>query len=267
MTDDKKAPDDIDEVDWDQALSEWENKTFTPEVAKDTATDKPGALSGGPVSKPLYRPPVVPSAAPRPRPPVPSVAQGGPRQGAGRAASRAARLGAEATARPAGRPLRVRRRRRGQRDADRGHPARAPPRRGCVAEVVVAWRARAALRARGEARRQRGGVLRRVAAARACGAEAHERAPGRGHHEREGRRPVAPGSRRGRADAPAVAGRPGRARARRRDVRPLRRPRAAVGPVDAPRRRGGRRAPALVGAAAAPRGGGGRGGGRRRSPR
>jgi tetratricopeptide (TPR) repeat protein len=72
MTDEKKLPDAIEEVDWDQALSEWENKSFTPEVAKDTATDKPGALSGGPVSKPLYRPPAVPQA-PRPRPPVPAA--------------------------------------------------------------------------------------------------------------------------------------------------------------------------------------------------
>lgn len=76
MTDEKKVPDEIDEVDWDQALSEWENKTFTPEVAKDTVTDKPGALSGGPVSKPLYRPPpAAPPAPPRPKPAVPAAAK------------------------------------------------------------------------------------------------------------------------------------------------------------------------------------------------
>jgi tetratricopeptide (TPR) repeat protein len=73
MTDEKKLRDSIDEVDWDQALSEWENKNFTPEVAKDTVTDKPGALSGGTVSKPLYRPPAVPQGPPRPRPQVPAV--------------------------------------------------------------------------------------------------------------------------------------------------------------------------------------------------
>jgi tetratricopeptide (TPR) repeat protein len=77
MTDAKKPPEELEDVDWDQALSEWENKTFVPEVAKDTATDKPGALSGGPVSKPLYRPPVAPPPRPKPaasapgRPPPP----------------------------------------------------------------------------------------------------------------------------------------------------------------------------------------------------
>ena len=70
MTDDKKLPDGLEDVDWDQALSEWENKTFVPEVAKDVATDKPGALSGGPVSKPLYRPPTG-AQPPRPKPPPP----------------------------------------------------------------------------------------------------------------------------------------------------------------------------------------------------
>ncbi|HEY1694273.1 MAG TPA: tetratricopeptide repeat protein [Polyangiaceae bacterium] len=69
MTDDKKLPDGLDEIDWDQALSEWENKTFVPEVAKDVATDKPGALQGGPVSKPLYRPPVAQPPRPKPGPP------------------------------------------------------------------------------------------------------------------------------------------------------------------------------------------------------
>ncbi len=70
MTDDKKLPDGLEDVDWDQALSEWENKTFVPEVAKDVATDKPGVLSGGPVSKPLYRPPTA-AQPPRPKPPPP----------------------------------------------------------------------------------------------------------------------------------------------------------------------------------------------------
>jgi tetratricopeptide (TPR) repeat protein len=70
MTDDKKLPDGLEDVDWDQALSEWENKTFVPEVAKDVSTDKPAVLSGGPVSKPLYRPPTV-AQPPRPKPPPP----------------------------------------------------------------------------------------------------------------------------------------------------------------------------------------------------
>ena len=79
MTDDKKSPDGFD--DWDQALSDWDNKTFFPEVAKDTATDKPGALAGSAPSRPLYRPPVSKpsparvSQAPRPKPsgPVPPL--------------------------------------------------------------------------------------------------------------------------------------------------------------------------------------------------
>ncbi|HEX3346114.1 MAG TPA: hypothetical protein VHS09_16135, partial [Polyangiaceae bacterium] len=72
MTDDKKLPDGLEDVDWDQALSEWENKTFVPEVAKDVATDKPGALSGGPVSKPLYRPSgAAQPPRPKPAPPLP----------------------------------------------------------------------------------------------------------------------------------------------------------------------------------------------------
>jgi cellulose synthase operon protein C len=76
MTDEKKLPDGLEDIDWDQALSEWENKTFVPEVAKDVSTDKPGTLSGGAVSKPLYRPPTVaqtlrPRVAPVPAPKAP----------------------------------------------------------------------------------------------------------------------------------------------------------------------------------------------------
>ena len=44
MTDEKKLPDGLEDIDWDQALSEWENKSFVPEVAKDVSTDKPGTL-------------------------------------------------------------------------------------------------------------------------------------------------------------------------------------------------------------------------------
>jgi hypothetical protein len=72
MTDDKKAPEALEDIDWDQALSEWENKSFVPEVAKDTATDKPAVLSGSGVSKPLYRPPTAAAPPPpRPKPPPP----------------------------------------------------------------------------------------------------------------------------------------------------------------------------------------------------
>ena len=72
MTDDKKPTNDLGDIDWDEALSEWEQTSFDPEVAKDRATAKPGALAGA--SRPLYRPPTV-SPAVRPRAPVPSVAK------------------------------------------------------------------------------------------------------------------------------------------------------------------------------------------------
>jgi tetratricopeptide (TPR) repeat protein len=72
MTDEKKGPDDSPEVDWDSALSDWESKSFVPEVAKDVITDKPAALSGSAVSRPLYRPPKVPP--PRPKAPAPPPA-------------------------------------------------------------------------------------------------------------------------------------------------------------------------------------------------
>ena len=66
MTDDKKSggagP---DEHEWDEALSEWDNKTFVPEIAKDTSTDKPAPPVA--VSKPLYRPPVPPRRSRSPR--------------------------------------------------------------------------------------------------------------------------------------------------------------------------------------------------------
>ena len=72
MTDEKKPPNDLGDIDWDEALSEWEQTSFDPEVAKDRATAKPGALAGA--SRPLYRPPTV-SPAVRPRPPIPPLAK------------------------------------------------------------------------------------------------------------------------------------------------------------------------------------------------
>ena len=53
---------DLDGVDWDSALAEWEEKSFVPEAAKDRETQSPGALQGTPppppvVAKPLYVPP------------------------------------------------------------------------------------------------------------------------------------------------------------------------------------------------------------------
>jgi tetratricopeptide (TPR) repeat protein len=70
MTDDKKPSDDKGELDWEQALSEWENTSFVPEVAKEVATDKPATLAGA--TRPLYRPPTVsPAVRPKPLAPVP----------------------------------------------------------------------------------------------------------------------------------------------------------------------------------------------------
>ncbi|MGA3123047.1 MAG: tetratricopeptide repeat protein [Polyangiaceae bacterium] len=62
MTDDKKA-DEIEDFDWDEALAEWEEKSFAPEVARDIVTDKPAALAGSPPPRPLYRPPTAPATA------------------------------------------------------------------------------------------------------------------------------------------------------------------------------------------------------------
>jgi predicted Zn-dependent protease len=86
MTDDKsdgegkKRPEEAGEVDWDSALSDWETKTFVPEVAKDVMTDKPASLSGNTVSRPLYRPP-VPSPKGGKGPPPPPARPPPPRVG------------------------------------------------------------------------------------------------------------------------------------------------------------------------------------------
>ena len=74
MTDEKKktggdgGPEGASE--WDDALSEWDNNTFVPEIAKDTSTDKPATLAIAP-SKPLYRPPSPPAPS-KPGPPAPT---------------------------------------------------------------------------------------------------------------------------------------------------------------------------------------------------
>ncbi len=69
MTDEKKKlPDELGEVDWDKALSDWDTNMFAPEVAKDVVTDKPAGLPGSKASRPLYRPPAAPPPkAPSPR--------------------------------------------------------------------------------------------------------------------------------------------------------------------------------------------------------
>jgi len=76
MTDDKKLPDEVAPFDWDQALQEWEEKSFDPEVAKDATPEKPSAAAATPASRPLYRPPTAaPSPRAKPPPPQAPVAQ------------------------------------------------------------------------------------------------------------------------------------------------------------------------------------------------
>jgi len=72
MTDEKKVPDEPEPFDWDQALLEWEEKSFDPEVAKDVVQER-AAPPPPPVSRPLYRPPTGLSTKPKPKlPPNPS---------------------------------------------------------------------------------------------------------------------------------------------------------------------------------------------------
>jgi tetratricopeptide (TPR) repeat protein len=75
---DKRDPGDkklgLDGVDWEDALAEWEEKTFLPEVAKDRETQTPGSLQGTPIppplsSKPLYVPPPESKPGSTARPP------------------------------------------------------------------------------------------------------------------------------------------------------------------------------------------------------
>ncbi len=56
MTDDKKPPREVGDIDWDQALAEWEKENFLPEIAKDVLTDKSLDHPVTPPSRPLYRP-------------------------------------------------------------------------------------------------------------------------------------------------------------------------------------------------------------------
>jgi predicted Zn-dependent protease len=76
MTDDKKTSQDLGEIDWDEALAEWDKTSFVPEVAKDVVTDKPAALAGP--TRPLYRPPTVspavkPKTQSQPPPELPQI--------------------------------------------------------------------------------------------------------------------------------------------------------------------------------------------------
>ncbi len=76
MTDEKKPAADLEGLDWDQALAEWDNNTFVPQVARDVLSDRPAALAGAAGPRPLYRPPSAPPAANRPAPGAPPAAAG-----------------------------------------------------------------------------------------------------------------------------------------------------------------------------------------------
>jgi hypothetical protein len=73
VTDKKKPPEGAEPFDWDRALSEWDEKAFKPEVAKELP---PGpAEPARPAPRPLYRPPTdLMGKAPPPRPPPPTTA-------------------------------------------------------------------------------------------------------------------------------------------------------------------------------------------------
>jgi hypothetical protein len=75
---DRKKPDELEGLDWDEALAEWEEKSFAPEVARDVVTDKPAALGGSPAQRPLYRPTTAPAAAPPTAPSLPTSAPRSP---------------------------------------------------------------------------------------------------------------------------------------------------------------------------------------------
>ncbi|MEO8797522.1 MAG: hypothetical protein ABI551_06535, partial [Polyangiaceae bacterium] len=63
MSDDKKVSD--DEFDWDTALSEWEQGSFEPEVAKDKETQRPAVLESTTSAAPYKPPPLkVPNLQP-----------------------------------------------------------------------------------------------------------------------------------------------------------------------------------------------------------
>jgi lipopolysaccharide biosynthesis regulator YciM len=61
-----------DDLDWETALEEWDEKAFSPEVARDQVTKKPATLTGPSVerhaARPLYRPPTGPVVPNVPRP-------------------------------------------------------------------------------------------------------------------------------------------------------------------------------------------------------
>jgi tetratricopeptide (TPR) repeat protein len=84
---DKKRPDGGppgSDFDWDSALTEWDEKSFEPEIARDEETKKPATVAGTSLerpARPLYRPPagLAPPAPPRQPPKVPPPKPAPPR--------------------------------------------------------------------------------------------------------------------------------------------------------------------------------------------
>jgi tetratricopeptide (TPR) repeat protein len=68
-----------EDFDWDSALTEWDEKSFEPEVARDEETKKPASIAGTALERPrpLYRPPVglAPPVPPKMPPKAPPPAK------------------------------------------------------------------------------------------------------------------------------------------------------------------------------------------------
>src|SRR5580700_9098278 len=66
---DAKNPNPANDVDWDEALAEWEGKSLAPEVAAEIPPE--ASPPERPASRRLYRPPSVPPAPLKAPPKVP----------------------------------------------------------------------------------------------------------------------------------------------------------------------------------------------------
>ncbi len=70
MTDEKKPPEGAEPFDWDGALAEWEDKDFSPEVAKEPPVAPAKHEPPAPPPRPFYRPPTDLMAKAPARPPA-----------------------------------------------------------------------------------------------------------------------------------------------------------------------------------------------------
>jgi tetratricopeptide (TPR) repeat protein len=69
--DDKKPIEGIGPMEWDEALSEWDDKGFTPEVAKEIPSDRTTPTGNQAPPRTLYRPPTPGARVNRPKGPLP----------------------------------------------------------------------------------------------------------------------------------------------------------------------------------------------------